>query len=76
MTEQTVERKLTKALYEFSFGKLTEEQAKDKAKEVAPKIDLNNEVLQHKGINWYAMQLLEAMGLKPNISDLRGLMLK
>lgn len=75
MTVKTVERDLAKALFRFSFGKLTEGQAQLKAKEVAPNFDLNDEMLMHKGVNWYAKQLLAAMGMQPTIEEIRSLAL-
>lgn len=57
----TVETELTDALFRLSFGRLTYAQAEKKAKEVAPNFDMNDEMLAHKGINWYAKQLLAVM---------------
>ena len=57
----TVESELAMALFRLSFGKLTYEQAEEKARKAAPKLDLNNQVLAHKGINWYAKELLKKM---------------
>ncbi|MBQ6787454.1 MAG: hypothetical protein IJO85_07015 [Lachnospiraceae bacterium] len=56
-----VEKELTKALLKFSFGKMSLEQAEETAKKVAPNYDLNNEMLMHKGINWYAKQIIANM---------------
>lgn len=61
MTVQTVERDLAMALFRLSFGRLSAEQARQKAKEVAPNYDMDDEMLGHKGINWYAKQLLAVM---------------
>lgn len=57
----TVETELASALVRFSDGKMTVEEAEKKAKEVAPNYNLNDAMLAHKGINWYAKQLLAAM---------------
>ena len=57
----TIESELANALFRLSFGKLTYEQAEEKAKQTAPKFDMNNESLAHKGINWYAKELLKNM---------------
>lgn len=57
----TIESELASALLYFSRGKLTAAEAGQKAREVAPNYDTNNEMLAHKGINWYAKQLLEKM---------------
>lgn len=55
----SVESELALALFRLSFGRLTYAQAEEKAKMVAPKFDMDNEMLAHKGINWYAKQLLK-----------------
>lgn len=57
----TVESELANALFRLSFGRLTYAQAAEKASKVAPKFDVNDEVLAHKGINWYAKELLKKM---------------
>ena len=57
----TFESELTNALFRLSFGKLTYEQAVEIAKKAAPNFDMNNEALSHKGINWYAKELLKTM---------------
>lgn len=57
----TIESELANALFRFSHGKLTVEQAEKKAKEIAPNYDPNNTMLTHKGINWYAKQVLVTM---------------
>lgn len=57
----TVESELAEALFRLSLGKLTYEQAAEKAKEAAPKFDINDEMLAYKGINWYAKELLKKM---------------
>lgn len=56
-----VEKELTRALLNFSFGKMSLEQVEETAKRVAPNYDLNNEMLMHKGINWYAKQIIANM---------------
>ena len=57
----TLESELTNALFRLSFGKLTYEQAVEIAKKAAPNFDMNNEALPHKGINWYAKELLKLL---------------
>ena len=64
MSEQkkyTIESELTKALVRFSFGKLTVDEAKAKAVVAAKNWDSSNEMLAHKGLNWYAKQLIAKM---------------
>ena len=57
----TIEGELTKALLRFSFGKLTVDEAKKKAEVAAKNWDSSNEALAHKGLNWYAKQLIAKM---------------
>ena len=57
----SIESEIAKALFRFSYGRISLEAAKAKAKEVAPNFDSDNKVLAHKGINWYAKQLLIKM---------------
>lgn len=52
---------LTKALMQFSFGKLTVDEAKKKAAVAAKNWDASNELLCHKGLNWYAKQIIAKM---------------
>lgn len=54
----SIQDELAKALYKFSYGGLTVEQAEKRAEEVMKNFDPQNEVLAHKGINWYAKQIL------------------
>lgn len=54
----TIEGELTNALMRFSFGKLTLEEAKEKAAIAAKNWDSSNEALAHKGLNWYAKQIV------------------
>lgn len=67
----TIENELFKALLKFSFGKLTVEQARKKAKEIAP--NFNFKKLGHKGLNWYVRQVLIAMGMRPTVEEIRSL---
>lgn len=57
----TIEGELTKALLQFSCGKLTVEEAKNKAAIATKNWDSSNEALAHKGLNWYAKQLIAKM---------------
>ena len=57
----TIEGELAKALLRFSFGKLTIDEAKEKAAIAAKNWDSTNEVLTHKGLNWYAKQIISKM---------------
>ena len=57
----SIQGELAKALYKFSYGRLTVEQAEKRAEEVMKNFDSQNEALAHKGINWYAKQILKNM---------------
>ena len=57
----TIEGELTKALLRFFFGKLAVDEAKKKAEVAAKNWDSSNEALAHKGLNWYAKQLIAKM---------------
>lgn len=57
----SIQDELAKALYKFSYGRLTVEQAEKRAEEVMKNFDPQNEALAHKGINWYAKQILKSM---------------
>ena len=57
----SIQEELAKALYKFSYGRLTVEQAEKRAEEVMKNFDPQNEALAHKGINWYAKQILKSM---------------
>ncbi len=59
--EYTLENELAIALFKFSYGKLNIAEAREKAKEVLPYYDTSNEMLMHKGLDWYAKQLLAVM---------------
>ena len=54
----TIESELTNALLRFSFGKLTVEEAEDRARTAAANWDSSNKALVHKGLNWYAKQIV------------------
>lgn len=57
----TIEGELAKALLRLSFGALTVEEAREKATVAAKNWDPTNEALAHKGLNWYAKQILAKM---------------
>lgn len=60
MKVELVEKELATALYRFSYGRLSAQEAAEKAHVIAPKIDTSNPMIAHKGINWYAKQVLKA----------------
>lgn len=57
----SIQEELAKALYMFSDGKLTVEQTEERAEIVMKNLDLQNEGLAHKGVNWIAKQILKKM---------------
>lgn len=57
----TMEGELTNALLRFSFGRLSVDEAKEKAKIAAGNWDSTNEILAHKGLNWYAKQIISKL---------------
>lgn len=57
----TIESELTKAFMQFSFGRLTLAEAKNKVTVAATNWDSSNEALAHKGLNWYAKQIIAKM---------------
>lgn len=61
MKNITIEEELARALYKFSYGRLSVEEAEEKAREVMENFDLNNEALSHKGINWCAKEIISKM---------------
>ena len=56
----SIQDELAKAIYKFSYGRLTVKQAEIRAEAVMKNFDETNEGLGHKGINWYAKQILRA----------------
>ena len=61
MKNVTIQNELAMALFKFSFGRLSVEQAEAKAEEVMKNFNPNDEALSHKGINWCAKQILSKM---------------
>lgn len=61
MRASTIENELANVLFRLSFGNLTFKQAQSKSKEVANNFDIDDYMLAHKGINWYAKEVLKKM---------------
>ena len=64
--ELSADRKseMTKALVMFSYGRVGYTKASEIAAKAAPIFDeesKKNEVLAHKGVNWYAKELLKVV---------------
>lgn len=52
---------LTKALMKFSNNKLSDVQANKIAQIAIGNIDFNNSALAHKGLNWYAREIVDTI---------------
>ena len=61
MRASTIENELANVLFQLSFGKLTFKQAQSKSKEMARNFDIDDDMLAHKGINWYAKEVIKKM---------------
>lgn len=59
MKMTTLENELTTALFRLSFGKLSIKEARNKATHLAKNINLNDDIVAHKGVNWYAKEVLK-----------------
>lgn len=57
-----VEKEMQVQIFNFTKNNITEEKAKDLAKEVVSIVDLNDSALMHKGLSWIAKNFL--MGKK------------
>lgn len=61
---RTIETEMIKALMMFSYGRVSYEKASVMAAKVAPifyEASKKNKTLAHKGINWYAKELLKVI---------------
>ena len=59
---RTIESEMTKAVVMFSYGRVSYVKAAEIAAQAAPIFNeesKKNEVLAHKGVNWYAKELLK-----------------
>ena len=60
----TVEKELSKALVFFSFGRINVKKAKETAARMAPVFEeeaKKNELVAHKGVNWFAKEVLKVI---------------
>jgi len=64
--KQCLKEQLKNALVKFSYGQLIEEKAEQISEKTIDKIDLTNSILNHKGINWCAKEILSLMGIRNN----------
>ena len=61
---RTIESEMTKALVMFSYGRVSYEKALEIAAKTAPifyEASRKNTVLAHKGLTWYAKELLKVI---------------
>ena len=58
LTPEMFVQPLALALFRYSYGRLSVAEAEKKAKEVAPNLIKNMDKYGHKGLTWYAKQLL------------------
>lgn len=61
MKKKSVEQILAQALYQFSYGRLSIEDAEKTAKLYAPKLESDPSALEHKSVVFYARQILQSM---------------
>lgn len=62
--KHTVEKELSKALVRFSYGRVSVKKAKETAARMAPVFEeeaRKNEVVAHKGVNWFAKEVLRVI---------------
>ena len=57
----SLQKDLSIALVNFSYGKLNKFQADDLAKVAIKNIDFKNSTLAHKGINWFAKRIIDVI---------------
>lgn len=56
-----IEKDLRNALVLFSNDLLSEQRAATIAKSTLSRIDIDNPILAHKGINWFAQEILKTI---------------
>lgn len=61
---ESLAKSLSKALVDLSEGKLNIKQAEVLSEKVIGDLDLNNNALMHKGITWYAKEILSSIEIK------------
>lgn len=54
----SIEKDLSLALVNFSNGKISVPESVNLAREAMKNIDFSNSALAHKGINWFAKEIL------------------
>jgi len=58
----SLEKELSLALARFSLGKLNIKQSEDLARVAIKNVDFSsNSALAHKGINWYAKEIIDVI---------------
>lgn len=56
-----LQKDLSLAIFRFSYGKLSDNQSKGLAKKVIKNIDFSNSALAHKGVNWFAKEIIDVI---------------
>lgn len=56
---ESLEHELALAISKYSSGKLNYSQSKKLAEKSIQNIDFSNSALAHKGVNWYAKELVD-----------------
>lgn len=57
----SIEDDLSLALVKFSHGKLDINQSRDLARVAIKKLDFSNSALAHKGVNWFAKEIIDSI---------------
>lgn len=60
----SIQREFAVALVKFSKGSLSVDVAESLSERVISKLDFNNSALAHKGVNWFAKDLLSKIDIK------------
>lgn len=58
-----MQRDFAVALVKFSSGALNSSVAEQISEQIIPKLDFNNSSLAHKGLNWYAKEVLSKLDM-------------
>ena len=64
LRKHTVQSEMARALHKYSFGRLTVQKARETAAKFAPVFEeeaKKNTVLAHKGVNWFAKEVLKVV---------------
>lgn len=59
----SLQRDLAVSLVDLSKGELTSAQAEFISEKIMPTLDFNNPIIAHKGINYYAKEILSRLDI-------------